>query len=137
MSDGAGSRFVMFADVLNVRDIARALVRSPAVLLLDEATSALDAESEHVVQAAIDSMIAQGGMTVLVIAHRLSTIRDADRILVVHGGKVSEAGSHAELLARPDGEYAKLVARQMAGASTLTRSSSAQSDVGTSKAAST
>lgn len=85
------------------------------MLLLDEATSALDAESEHVVQAAIDSMIAQGGMTVLVIAHRLSTIRNADRILVIQHGTVAESGKHAELLARPEGQYAKLVARQMAG----------------------
>ena len=93
--------------------IARALVRHPSVLLLDEATSALDAESEGVVQAAIDSMIAQGGMTVLVIAHRLSTIRNADRICVIKGGRVAEEGRHEELMAKPAGEYAKLVAKQM------------------------
>jgi len=92
--------------------IARALVRNPAVLLLDEATSALDAESESVVQAAIDSMIAQGGMTVVVIAHRLSTIRNAHSILVLKGGRVAEQGTHDELLGH-HGEYAKLVARQM------------------------
>ena len=93
--------------------IARALVRKPAVLLLDEATSALDAESEHVVQEAIDCMIAQGSMTVLVIAHRLSTIRNADKICVIKDGRVAEMGKHAELLAQPDGEYARLVHRQM------------------------
>ena len=92
--------------------IARALVRRPAVLLLDEATSALDAESEAVVQAAIDSMIAQGGMTVLVVAHRLSTIRNADRIVIISAGAVKESGKHDELLALK-GEYANLVARQM------------------------
>jgi len=94
--------------------IARALVRHPCVLLLDEATSALDAESEAVVQAAIDSMIAQGGMTVVVIAHRLSTIRNADRICVVKGGRVAEEGPHHQLMARPAGVYAKLVSKQMA-----------------------
>ena len=93
--------------------IARALVRHPSVLLLDEATSALDAESEGVVQAAIDSMIAQGGMTVLVIAHRLSTIRNADRICVIKGGRVAEEGRHEELMVKPAGEYAKLVAKQL------------------------
>ena len=93
--------------------IARALVRRPVVLLLDEATSALDAESEHIVQSAIDSMIEQSSMTVLLVAHRLSTVRNADRICVIKGGGVAESGTHSELLARPDGEYAKLVQRQM------------------------
>ena len=92
--------------------IARALVRKPAVLLLDEATSALDAESEAVVQAAIDSMIAQGGMTVVVIAHRLSTIRGADSIHVIRDGAVAESGTHDQLLAM-HGEYERLVTRQM------------------------
>ena len=92
--------------------IARALVRRPSVLLLDEATSALDAESEAVVQEAIDAMIAQGGMTVVVIAHRLSTIRNANTILVVKGGTIAEGGTHEELLQR-GGEYSKLVAKQM------------------------
>ena len=93
--------------------IARAIIKKPSVLLLDEATSALDAESEHIVQSAIDSMIEQSSMTVLLVAHRLSTVRNADRICVIKGGGVAESGTHSELLARPDGEYAKLVQRQM------------------------
>jgi ATP-binding cassette subfamily B (MDR/TAP) protein 9 len=97
--------------------IARAIVRTPAVLLLDEATSALDAESEHIVQSAIDAMIEQSSMTVVVIAHRLSTVRNADRILVIRDGVVAEGGTHVELLAKPDGIYAKLVQRQMQSSS--------------------
>ena len=84
------------------------------MLLLDEATSALDTESEAVVQAALDAMIAGGGMTVVVIAHRLSTIVDASRILVIVAGRVQESGSHAALLEQ-QGEYAKLVRRQQVG----------------------
>lgn len=97
--------------------IARAIVRAPSVLLLDEATSALDAESEHIVQSAIDAMIEQSSMTVIVIAHRLSTVRNADRILVIREGVVAESGSHVELLGRADGIYAKLVQRQMQSSS--------------------
>ena len=78
--------------------IARAIVRKPSVLLLDEATSALDAESEHIVQSAIDSMIEQSSMTVILIAHRLSTVRNADRILVIQDGGVAESGNHTQLL---------------------------------------
>ncbi|MBZ5711051.1 ABC transporter ATP-binding protein [Nannocystis pusilla] len=91
--------------------IARALLRDPKVLILDEATSALDAESEHLVQGALE--VLQRGRTTLVIAHRLSTIRDADRIVVLDHGKIAETGRHAELLAR-GGAYARLVARQAA-----------------------
>jgi ATP-binding cassette subfamily B (MDR/TAP) protein 1 len=88
--------------------IARAIVRRPAVLLLDEATSALDNESERVVQAALDSVMAKMRRTTIVIAHRLSTIRSADRIAVVNQGAVVEEGTHDELMAIGDGLYQKL-----------------------------
>jgi len=92
--------------------IARALVRKPKVLLLDEATSALDAESEHMVQEAIDRMIDMGGMTVIIIAHRLSTVKHADCIAVVQEGKIVETGAH-EALIEYNGIYATLVKRQL------------------------
>ncbi|CAB4003872.1 ATP-binding cassette sub-family B member 8, mitochondrial-like, partial [Paramuricea clavata] len=89
--------------------IARALLKNPKILILDEATSALDAESERVVQEALDELTE--GRTVLVIAHRLSTIQEADSIAVLSEGKIKELGSHAELI-RQKGLYAELVRRQ-------------------------
>ncbi|MSQ00824.1 MAG: ATP-binding cassette domain-containing protein [Myxococcales bacterium] len=92
--------------------IARALLKDPRVLVLDEATSALDAESEHLVQEALDRLMA--GRTTLVIAHRLSTVKNADRVVVVQRGRVVESGSHEQLIAA-NGAYRRLVEHQFAG----------------------
>jgi ATP-binding cassette subfamily B protein len=86
--------------------IARLLLKNPAVIILDEATSHLDNENEAAVQAALEEALK--GRTALVIAHRLSTIRDADRIVVLHDGRIVEQGSHDELMHR-DGLYAAQV----------------------------
>ena len=85
--------------------IARAILKNPRILILDEATSALDTESEKIVQAALDKLMV--GRTSFVIAHRLSTIFNADQIFVIDGGKVSEHGTHEELLKR-NGLYSYL-----------------------------
>ncbi len=90
--------------------IARALLKDPKVLLLDEATSSLDAESERVVQEALDRLME--GRTSFVIAHRLATVRDVDRIFVIDGGEVVESGTHEELNAIPDSLYASLAKLQ-------------------------
>jgi ATP-binding cassette subfamily B protein len=89
--------------------IARAMLKNPPLLLLDEATSALDAESERVVQAALEA--AMQHRTTLVIAHRLATIQKADRIVVLDAGRIVDIGRHEELVAR-GGLYAKLAAMQ-------------------------
>ncbi|XP_023770806.1 ABC transporter B family member 27 isoform X2 [Lactuca sativa] len=90
--------------------IARALLMNPRVLLLDEATSALDAESEYLVQDAMDSLMQ--GRTVLVIAHRLSTVKSADTVAVISDGQIAESGTHEELL-NMNGIYTALVRRQL------------------------
>ncbi|KAL9438410.1 hypothetical protein AB3S75_024145 [Citrus x aurantiifolia] len=90
--------------------IARALMMNPRILLLDEATSALDAESEYLVQDAMDSLMK--GRTVLVIAHRLSTVQSADTVAVVSDGEIVESGTHEELLSK-GGVYTALVKRQL------------------------
>ncbi|KAM3333844.1 hypothetical protein ACQJBY_028744 [Aegilops geniculata] len=87
--------------------IARAVVKDPKVLLLDEATSALDAESERVVQEALDRVMV--GRTTVVVAHRLSTVRGADIISMVKNGTIVEKGRHEELMRIKDGAYASLV----------------------------
>lgn len=90
----------------------RTLVYDPRILVLDEATSSIDTESEMLIEAAIEKLVAD--RTAIVIAHRLSTIRNADRICVLDKGQVLETGSHEELLAREDGHYKKLHDMQFA-----------------------
>ena len=91
--------------------IARALLADPRILILDEATSALDAATEALVQEALEKLMR--GRTTLIIAHRLSTIVNADKIVVLRpGGRIAEMGTHAELLARPNGLYAALYETQ-------------------------
>lgn len=96
--------------------IARALLRDTPILLLDEATSALDAQSEKVVQSALDKL--SGGRTTLVIAHRLSTVQNADKIIVMDRGEIADQGTHQELLER-GGIYADLYRLQFKDGKTL------------------
>ncbi|RLN70471.1 hypothetical protein BBJ28_00018547, partial [Nothophytophthora sp. Chile5] len=93
--------------------IARAILRDPDVLLLDEATSALDNESERVVQASLDTLLALKQRTTIVVAHRLSTVRKADVIAVTQDGAIVEQGSHEELMRVPGGIYRGMVEQQV------------------------
>ncbi len=86
--------------------IARIFLKNPPILILDEATSALDTETERAIQQSLAEL--SQGRTTLVIAHRLATIVNADRILVVEGGRIAEQGSHAALLEMKDGRYRRL-----------------------------
>jgi ABC transporter fused permease/ATP-binding protein len=92
--------------------IARAILKDPAILILDEATSSLDAETESLVQEALDKLMK--GRTTIIIAHRLSTIRKVDRIYVIKDGQVIEEGNHESLSSKEGGHYAHLVNLQFA-----------------------
>jgi ABC-type multidrug transport system fused ATPase/permease subunit len=93
--------------------IARALLKNPSILILDEATSSLDSESEKLVQEALENLMK--GRTSIIIAHRLSTIRNADSILVLNNGVISEQGTHKELLEIENGIYKNLSNLQFSG----------------------
>lgn len=90
--------------------IARAILKDPKILILDEATSSLDAESERLVQDALENLME--GRTTIIIAHRLSTIRKVDRILVIKEGAIAESGSHDELTDKSNGIYSNLLKLQ-------------------------
>ena len=85
-------------------------MHDPRILILDEATSSVDTETERKIQEAMDRLVA--GRTVFAIAHRLSTLHRASRLLVVADGRITEAGSHRELLAIPNGRYRRLYEMQ-------------------------
>ncbi|CAN1333212.1 ABC transporter B family member 11 [Linum perenne] len=90
--------------------IARAILKNPRILLLDEATSALDAESERIVQNALDRIMVE--RTTVIVAHRLTTVRNADSIVVIHRGKIVERGSHTRLIEDSEGAYSQLIRLQ-------------------------
>ena len=91
---------------------ARALVLDPEILILDEATSSVDPYTEHLIQEGLEELLK--GRTAIIVAHRLATIRMADRVLVVHKGRIAEEGSHDELVAQ-NGIYSRLYRLQYVG----------------------
>src|SRR5690606_30084003 len=97
--------------------IARAILKDPKILILDEATSSLDAESEKLVQVALDELMKN--RTTIVIAHRLATIRKVDMIYVLRDGRIAESGTHKALSTIPDGVYANLIKLQFETAENL------------------
>jgi len=107
--------------------IARALLLDPPILILDDATAAVDAETEHEIQQAIET--AQAGRTTILVSSRISSVRHADRIHVLHDGRLVESGTHAELL-RLDGEYAKLAKLQLATDAIEVQSAESQRQAG-------
>jgi ATP-binding cassette, subfamily B (MDR/TAP), member 1 len=108
-----GERGVQLSDGQKQRvAIARAILKDPMILLLDEATSALDAESERIVQDALDNVMV--GRTTVIVAHRLSTIKGADIIAVLKDGAIAEKGRHEALMDIKDGVYASLVELRLA-----------------------
>ncbi len=92
--------------------IARAILKDAPIIILDEATSALDSESEKLIQSSFETLMK--GRTSIIVAHRLSTIAKLDRIIVLDEGKITEDGSHAELLTQ-NGTYARLWSHQSGG----------------------
>ena len=109
-----GDRGVMLSGGQRQRlAIARELVKDPEILILDEATSALDSGSERAIKQSIDEL--QGKMTIIIIAHRLSTVRSADRIYVLHEGRIVEQGSYDELVAQPNSRFKQMVDLQSLG----------------------
>ncbi|MFA6931702.1 MAG: ATP-binding cassette domain-containing protein, partial [Lentisphaeria bacterium] len=92
-------------------NIARAVCANPAILIMDEATSSLDSDSEQAIQKSMEKVLL--GRTSFVVAHRLSTIKNADQIILLDKGVIQERGTHAELMAIPNGRYQELYTKHM------------------------
>ncbi len=110
--------------------MARALVRQPSILLLDEASSALDSGSEAAVNASINSIMRQHHITVILVAHRLSSIAQAEKVIVLEGGKITEEGLYRDLSRREGSRFRSLMAAQLLLEKTKSGSaSSAKSEI--------